>query len=190
MWRKDDGNPQPPSGVAPQPASTQAPTKPGTSPLSTPVQTSHTAAACISQGIKIKGEITGSEDLFIDGKVDGKVTVSKAVVTVGPNGIAKADITAKELVFRGVAEGKFTAEERIQIWHTAKVHGELKSERISIEDGAELRGKVEAGKASNKAAAAAASETPGRNKKVEQTNSNSSTKDASVAPDAATAGAD
>ena len=107
------------------------------------------ASACVSQGIKIKGELTGSEDLFIDGTVDGKIHLVNSVLTVGPNATVKAEIVSRELVVRGRTEGKLTASERIQIWHTAKVHGDLKAERISIEEGAELHGKLEAGKASS-----------------------------------------
>jgi cytoskeletal protein CcmA (bactofilin family) len=186
MWRKDDNSQN--SSEAPQSANAFNTSKPGPSSLSTPT-TSHTAPACISQGIRIKGEVTGTEDLFIDGRVEGKITLAHSGVTVGPNGVVKADITAKELVFRGVAEGKFIAEERIQIWHTAKVQGELKSERIAIEEGAELRGKVEAGKVSSKVAAV--TESTGRSNKTQQASSNETkVKDTTLASDAATAGAD
>ena len=138
MWRKEDGSPQPPEAIGPASGKSGAPNS------GTPV--SAKAAACVSQGIKIKGELTGSEDLFIDGVVDGKVTLSNSTLTVGPNATVKAEIIAKELVVRGRAEGKFTASERVQIWHTARVEGDIKSERISIEEGAEMRGKLEAGK--------------------------------------------
>lgn len=138
MWRKEDGNPQ----ASPEVASGSSAGKSGSSG---PVVSSN-AAACVSQGIKIKGELTGSEDLFIDGTVDGKVTLTNSTVTVGPNATVKAEITAREVVVRGRAEGKFTASERVQIWHTAKVEGDIKAERISIEEGAELHGKLEAGK--------------------------------------------
>jgi cytoskeletal protein CcmA (bactofilin family) len=187
MWRKEDGNPQASPEVSPQSAGIPNSTKSGTSPSSTPAS-SGKAPACVSQGIKIKGEVTGTEDLFIDGRIEGKISLANSGLTVGPNGIVKADITARELVFRGVAEGKFTAQERIQIWHTARVHGDLKSDRISIEDGAELRGKVEAGKVTEKVLAP--NEPAGRNKKSEQSKTEASAKDANLSSDAATAGAD
>lgn len=140
MWRKEDGSPQPPE------ATNSTTGKAGVPGPGAPV--SPKAAACVSQGIKIKGELTGSEDLFIDGVVDGKVTLSNSTLTVGPNATVKAEIIARELVVRGRAEGKFTASERVQIWHTARVEGDIKSDRISIEEGAEMRGKLEAGKPS------------------------------------------
>ena len=148
MWRKEDA--VPPELRNPPASSTQAP-KPGVAGAAQPA--SHKGTACVSQGITIKGDVSGSEDLFIDGLVEGKITLEHSDVTVGPNGTVKADIVARELTFRGLAEGKFTAEERIEIWHTARVQGDLKSQRISIEDGAELRGKVEAGKESGKVTA-------------------------------------
>jgi cytoskeletal protein CcmA (bactofilin family) len=186
MWRKEDGNPQASPEVSPQSAGISSNTKTGTSATST---AGHKAPACISQGIKIKGEVTGTEDLFVDGRVDGKITIAQSAVTVGPNGVVKAEIVARELVFRGVAEGKFTAEERIQIWHTARVHGELKSQRISIEDGAELRGKVEAGSSSAKTSNANDATT--RAKKTDQTKTTEATaKNVSATSDAAAAGAD
>jgi len=180
MWRKDDVNSQTSPEVSPQPNPARAvvPTAPPISPK---------AAACISQGIRIKGELTGTEDLFIDGTVDGKISLANSALTVGPNGVVRAEITAREIVLRGVAEGKFTAGERIQIWHTARVQGELKSARISIEDGAELRGKVEAGKAVTKMAAP---EPSTRTKKSDQTKSSDAIGTADAVPGAATAGAD
>src|SRR6202166_923893 len=148
MWRKEDGRPQNPSDIS------TGPTNPNTSPAPGPVNTkqlssvptSSNGVACLSQGIRIKGEITGSEDLFIDGNVEGKVTFRNAVLTVGPNASVKGDIDAREIVVRGRVEGKLDGSERVQIWHSAKVTGDIRSQRIAIEDGAEFRGKVEAGK--------------------------------------------
>jgi cytoskeletal protein CcmA (bactofilin family) len=101
------------------------------------------ASACISQGIRIKGEVTGSEDLFVDGHVDGKVNLSNGSLTVGPNGEVKADIFAREVIVRGRVDGKIVGREKIQLWSTGNVAGDLQTERLSIEDGAVLRGRVE-----------------------------------------------
>jgi cytoskeletal protein CcmA (bactofilin family) len=182
MWRKEDAQPSP--DVSHQSGSSANPAKASVGSTSA----AQKSTACISQGIKIKGEVRGSEDLFIDGVIEGTITLESAGVTVGPNGTVKADIVARELTLRGQAEGKFTAEDRIQIWHTARVHGDLKSQRISIEDGAELRGKVEAGKVSNKPAT---DDPSGRGKKAEPGKvTDAAAKGASPATGAATAGAD
>ena len=169
MWRKEDGRPQNPSEISPGPmnSTTPTPSGPENSKPSASVPTSSNAVACLSQGIRIKGEITGSEDLFIDGNVEGKVTFSNAVLTVGPNASVKADINAREIVVRGRVEGRLDGSERVQIWHTAKVNGDIRSARIAIEDGAEFRGKVEAGKANARASEGrsknSAAETPKAN---------------------------
>lgn len=179
MWRKEDGSPQPPEAIGPA-------GKSGVPNSGAPV--SGKAAACVSQGIKIKGELTGSEDLFIDGVVDGKVTLSNSTLTVGPNATVKAEIVAKELVVRGRAEGKFTASERVQIWHTAKVEGDIKSERISIEEGAEMRGRLEAGRPAPTTAAGGSSHS---GKKTDFGKSkDTSSGDEKAASGAASAGAD
>ena len=144
------------------------------------------AAACVSQGIKIKGELTGSEDLFIDGVVDGKVTLTNSTLTVGPNATVKAEIIAKELVVRGRAEGKFTASERVQIWHTAHVEGDIKSERISIEEGAEMHGRLEAGKPLATASTGASGQSGKKSEKSKDTGAS----EEKATSGAASAGAD
>ncbi|HYL84695.1 MAG TPA: polymer-forming cytoskeletal protein [Candidatus Angelobacter sp.] len=160
MWKKDDVKSQ---GVAeniaspavPMVVTTQSSASPSPSPLSLPV--SPRAAACISQGIRIKGEVTGSEDLFVDGLVEGKLNLtSNSCLTIGPNGTVKADLNAREIIIRGKVEGKVTARDKLQIWSTGVINGEVQTDRLAIEDGALLRGKVEAGKQPGKAAEAKA----------------------------------
>lgn len=143
MWRKEDAKTQGVPEISTTGAADTSSTALGNTSSAPPVSTR--AAACISQGIKIKGEVTGKEDLFIDGQVDGKLDLSGASVTVGPNGKIKADITSRELIVRGLVQGKVSARERVQLWHTGRVEGEVQTERLAIEDGAFLRGKVEAG---------------------------------------------
>src|SRR5215475_7688209 len=149
MWRKEDGRPQ---------NQNQIPTAPGSSnpsPVSASPNTKATlggaispnAVACLSQGIRIKGEIIGGEDLFIDGAVEGKVNFQNSILTVGPNATVKADITAREIVVRGRVEGKLEGANRVHIWNTARVNGDIRADRVAIEEGAELHGKMEAGKA-------------------------------------------
>lgn len=190
MWRKEDGSSQAPSAVSP---SSRPPTgfeKPEII-TSTPQPLSPRAPACVSQGIKIKGDVEGNEDLFVDGVIEGKISLTNATITVGPNGTVKAEISARDVVLRGAAQGKFTAAERLQIWHTARVEGELKAERISIEDGAELKGRVEAGKTPG---SAKTTEAAGHGKKGDGGKTKDMhgkhTKDTSEEPGAATAGAD
>jgi cytoskeletal protein CcmA (bactofilin family) len=168
MWKKDDVKPQ---GVSESPSAPAISSKvPGVSPSGTPVSSSalpisSRAAACISQGIRIKGEVTGSEDLFVDGLVDGKLNLTNGSLTIGPNGSVKADVNAREVIVRGKIEGKVTGRDKVQLWSTGQITGEVQTESLSIEEGALLKGKVEAGKQPAKAseprvAAAAASKSP------------------------------
>jgi cytoskeletal protein CcmA (bactofilin family) len=154
MWRKEDGRPQNPNEIStgPMNANTSSSLGPANPKQLSSVPPPSNGVASLSPGIKIKGEITGSEDLFIDGNVEGKVIFRNAVLTVGPNANVNADIDAREIVIRGRVEGKLDGSERVQIGNTAKVIGDIRSSRIAIEDGAEFRGKVEAGKAPSRPA--------------------------------------
>lgn len=162
MWKKEDAKPQ---GVAEGstvvPTATVSATQSSAPAGSPSLPVSPRAAACISHGIRIKGEVTGSEDLFVDGVVDGKLNIVNGSLTIGPNGSVKADVSAREVIVRGKIEGNVTGRDKVQLWSTGQVTGEVRTDRLAIEDGALLRGKVEAGRppaktAETKAAAAGA----------------------------------
>jgi cytoskeletal protein CcmA (bactofilin family) len=144
VWKKEDvksqGLPENGPGISANSPATGSVARPAAS-ASVPVPSG--ASACISQGIRIKGEVTGSEDLFVDGHVEGKVNLSNGSLTVGPNGEVKADIFAREVIVRGRVDGKIVGREKIQLWSTGNVAGDLQTERLTIEDGAVLRGRVE-----------------------------------------------
>jgi cytoskeletal protein CcmA (bactofilin family) len=143
MWKKEEPRS---SGVAESAVATPSAPTLSASPArdSSSLPTSSHPAACISQGIRIKGEVTGNEDLFLDGQFEGKLNLTNnASVTIGPNGDVKADIFAREVIVRGRVDGKIMGREKIQLWSTSNVAGDLQTERLSIEDGAVLRGRVE-----------------------------------------------
>src|SRR2546425_5641758 len=150
MWKKEDSKPEGISGNAAPPANSaiSSSTALASAPsVSSALPTSSRAAACISQGIKIKGEVMGSEDLFVDGVVEGKLSLTtNSCLTIGPNGSVKADVIAREVIVRGKIEGKVTGRDRVQLWSTGQVTGEVQTDRLAIEEGALLKGKVEAGK--------------------------------------------
>ena len=167
MWKKEDGKPQGVPEISTAPAGVTSAVSSNSSPIRetpTNVPVSGKAAACISQGIKIKGEVTGSEDLFVDGQVEGKLSLTNGSLTIGPNGHVKADVTAREVIVRGKVEGKVSGRDKVQLWSTGQVNGEVQTDRLAIEDGALLRGRVEAGKQPAKVGeahvAAAASASP------------------------------
>jgi cytoskeletal protein CcmA (bactofilin family) len=171
MWKKEDGKPQGMPEISTTPAGAPSTPSSSSSPIrETPkeVAVSSKAAACISQGIKIKGEVTGSEDLYVDGQVDGKLSLTNGSLTIGPNGRVKADVTAREVIVRGTVEGKVSGRDKVLLGSTGQVIGEVQTDRLAIEDGAMLRGRVEAGKQPSKtgeaqaAAAAGGSSTSGK----------------------------
>jgi cytoskeletal protein CcmA (bactofilin family) len=145
MWKKEDVKTQgvPENSTTTVPVVLSSTTSGAARDTDSGLPISSRAAACISHGIRIKGEVTGSEDLFIDGHLEGKLNLGNSILTVGPNGEIKADIYAREVVVRGRVDGKIVGREKIQLWSTGTVAGDLQTERLTIEDGAVLRGKVE-----------------------------------------------
>ena len=100
----------------------------------------------IGKSFRIKGDITGSGDLYIDGHVEGTIDLPDDRVTVGPHGIAEADVTAAEVSVLGSVEGKLMASERVDIRKDGSLVGEVLAARISIEDGAVFSGRIDVGK--------------------------------------------
>lgn len=106
--------------------------------------------ATIGKGLLVKGEITGSESLFIDGKVEGSVVLPGNRVTVGRNGQVAASITAREIVILGKVRGNIVASDRVDIRAEGALTGDVTAARISIEDGAYFKGGIELRKAESK----------------------------------------
>ena len=111
--------------------------------------------ATISKGLIIKGEITGSESLFVDGKVEGSISLPGNRVTVGRNGQVSASIAAREIVILGKVRGNVAATDRVDIRAEGALTGDVAAARISIEDGAFFKGGIDIKKADAKPAAPA-----------------------------------
>jgi cytoskeletal protein CcmA (bactofilin family) len=99
--------------------------------------------ATIGKGLYIKGEITGSESLFIDGKVEGSINLPGNRVTVGRNGQVAANVTAREIVVLGKIRGNVSASDRVDIRAEGALTGDVAAARISIEDGAFFKGGID-----------------------------------------------
>jgi cytoskeletal protein CcmA (bactofilin family) len=116
-------------------------------PVAPPVAVAPTAPARgisrISSGIRINGEISGNDDLYIDGQAQGQFHFPQSKVTVGPNGKVQANIEAREIVIEGSVTGDLKASASVQLGGSSRVQGSLTTPRIAIDDGARLRGKVE-----------------------------------------------
>jgi cytoskeletal protein CcmA (bactofilin family) len=99
--------------------------------------------ATIGRSLVVKGEITGSESLYIDGKVEGTISLSDSRVTIGRNGIGAASISAREVVILGKVHGNIQVTDRVDIRSEGSLTGDVITQRISVEDGAILKGSVQ-----------------------------------------------
>ena len=113
--------------------------------------------AHIGKSVVIKGELSGSEDLYVDGNVEGSIELRNHSLTVGPNGNVKANVSAKSVVIQGKLDGSVSASERVELQKSAVVTGDLTTQRIAIEEGAFLKGKIDIQKEAGKAAVPASS---------------------------------
>jgi cytoskeletal protein CcmA (bactofilin family) len=98
----------------------------------------------LSSGIEITGSIRFSNDMIIDGKIDGEITSDKGRVTIGENAIIKGDVTAGEVKVYGKVEGKITSQ-RCELKDKSKINGDIKSKVFSMEEGAQLSGRTDIG---------------------------------------------
>jgi len=124
----------------------------------------------IGKSVMIRGELSGSEDLYLDGQVEGSIDLRDHSLTIGPNGRIKASISAREIVVHGKVDGDLHATERVELKRSSSLTGDVLTQRIVIEDGAFFKGaidiqkeqkdsKAEARKGMTVAAAASSSST-------------------------------
>ena len=99
--------------------------------------------ATIGKSLVIKGEVTGSESLYIDGRVEGSINLAGNRVTIGRNGVVAANINAREIVVLGKVRGNLTASDRVDIRSDGSLTGDVVAARISIEDGAFFKGGID-----------------------------------------------
>jgi len=152
MWK-----PNQPANASPTPEPTRpslAPTAPAHEasspvaarpaiPTSSAVVQSPTEQATIGKSLVVKGEVTGSESLYIDGRVEGAINLPGNRVTVGRNGTVAANITAREIVVLGKVKGNVNASDRVDIRSEGALTGDVIAQRISIEDGAFFKGGID-----------------------------------------------
>jgi cytoskeletal protein CcmA (bactofilin family) len=146
MWKPTNPNSPTPSTPEPQRPAAPAPTTsydpaPATAPRNATLNT--TDQATIGKSLVIKGEVTGSESLYIDGRVEGSINLPGNRVTVGKNGVVNANINAREVVVLGKVRGNLTASDRVDIRTEGSLTGDVVAQRISIEDGAFFKGGID-----------------------------------------------
>jgi cytoskeletal protein CcmA (bactofilin family) len=131
---------RPTSSMPSTPAMTSSP---AAEPAPRPVATTTADQATIGKSLVIKGEVTGSESLYIDGRVEGSINLAGNRVTVGRNGVVAANINAREIVVLGKVRGNLTASDRVDIRSDGSLTGDVIAARISIEDGAFFKGGID-----------------------------------------------
>jgi len=147
MWKPTTPNapnsptPEPPA----RPTTTPAPSMSEPTPVAAPRNATLNTAdqATIGKSLVIKGEVTGSESLYIDGRVEGSINLSGNRVTIGRNGIVNANISAREIVVLGNVRGNLQASDRVDIRTEGSLTGDVIAQRISIEDGAFFKGGID-----------------------------------------------
>ena len=161
MWKRDE--PAKPAAPAPSPA----PAPPaGTPAAAEPVQARpatpdpqrglEKTAVNIGKSVVIKGELNGSEDLTIEGQVEGKIELRQNVLTIGPNARIKAQVFAKSVVILGEVTGNVAATDKVDIRDNGSVDGDIAAPRVAIAEGAHFRGSIDMQRTGDKAKTAEA----------------------------------
>src|ERR671913_81472 len=140
MWKRDEAvKPT----VAPSTPVAQSHTGPAPSPQPETRHQIGRDVVNIGKSVVIKGELNGSEDLTIEGQVEGKIELKDHVLTIGPNGKIKAQVFAKALIVLGEVNGNVSATEKVEIRDNGSVDGDIISPRVAIAEGAHFRGTVD-----------------------------------------------
>ena len=140
MWKRDEAV-KPSAPAAPGPAAHQpVSSAPAPQPEARRIERD---VVNIGKSVVIKGELNGSEDLTIEGHVEGKIELKDHVLTIGPNGRIKAQVLAKSVIVLGEVNGNVTATEKVDIRDGGSVDGDIISPRVAIAEGAHFRGTVD-----------------------------------------------
>lgn len=139
MWKRDESVRTPSGPPAAQP---QQPTA-GSTNRPEPSHNLEKDVVNIGKSVVIKGELTGSEDLTIEGQVEGTIQLRDHVLTIGPNGKIRAQVFSKAVIVLGEVNGNITASEKVDIKDNGSVDGDIISPRVAIAEGAHFRGSVD-----------------------------------------------
>lgn len=155
MWKSDKPNPAPttvPPTMPPSPEKKEfRPMDMKPDAFRAPQQQD---VAHIGKSVLIKGELSGSEDLFLDGEVEGSIDLQDHSLTIGPHGRVRANVMAKDVVVHGKVDGNVMATDRVELKRTAVLMGDISTQRIVIEDGAFFKGAIDIRKENKPAAKA------------------------------------
>jgi cytoskeletal protein CcmA (bactofilin family) len=141
MWKKPEQDepqslkaqsPPPPAPVAPSPSSGRL-----------PAPETHGERALIGQSLYVKGDLSGAEDIRIEGTVEGKIELPQNNVVVGKNGHVKADIYGRVISIEGEVQGNLEAEEQLILRQSSTMRGNIRAPRVILEDGANFKGSID-----------------------------------------------
>jgi len=142
MW-KPTNQPSTTPNPIPEPQRTYTPPAPEPPVATRPAAVTPQEQATLGKSLVIKGEVTGSESLYIDGRVEGSINLPGNRVTVGRNGVVSANISAREIVILGKVRGNMTASDRFDIRSEGSLTGDITAQRVSIEEGAYFKGGID-----------------------------------------------
>lgn len=131
-------------------ANSSAPSGPSSGSFPNAAGSTERKPAYLGPGIQIKGEISGNEDLWLDSKVDGSVSIGGFRLTIGKSAVIEGEVVAREVVVSGKVNGNISARDRLEVKNGSTVVGDLSTARILIEDGAYLKGAVEIDRSNTK----------------------------------------
>ena len=146
-WTSEESKPAPPSRTPGTPSAPPVSSVPSREPVGV-VLTPQSAesfrpdVAHIGESIAIKGELSGSEDVYLDGELEGRVELLDGSLTVGPHGRIRANLQAPQILIRGRVDGNLYGSERVELKKSAILVGDIYTLRIAIENGAYLKGNV------------------------------------------------
>lgn len=127
MWKKTEAHESSSRTAVPVQPSSQAPTR----------------TARIGGSLSVKGDLYGEEDLFIEGRIEGKITLKKGSVTIGEKGRVQADIEATNIQVAGEVEGDLLGREQVVLLETGRVQGNIKAKSVTLENGAQFKGAID-----------------------------------------------
>jgi cytoskeletal protein CcmA (bactofilin family) len=144
MWKRDEAVKPTSTGQPTAPAAPVAPIQQASAaPPQPEIRRNERDVVNIGKSVVIKGELNGSEDLTIEGHVEGKIELKDHVLTIGPNGKIRAQVFAKAVIVLGEVHGNVTASEKVDIRDGGSVDGDIISPRVAIAEGAHFRGSVD-----------------------------------------------
>ena len=131
MWTRENANEQPKAAPSVQPVSPPLPAE------------ERRVVAWVGKSVKFQGTLTSSEDMTIDGQVEGTIDIQDNALTIGPDADIKADIVASTVTIHGTVTGNVRAKQKVDIKSTGRVEGNLFTPRLVMADGAVVRGRVD-----------------------------------------------